>query len=119
MIISNLRKNVCTDEFLDKLYDITLEQIRKAMITGQNLIVRRLHYALNVIEKEHELIKVGVDTFVLREDIEYFIEKIENKRVKVVDLEFFPRETYEIVDRIAKEKQIFDNLWCLLTRQNY
>ena len=112
------KKNVCTDEFLNKLYDVTLEQVRKAMITGQNLVVRRLHYALNVIEKEHELVKVGIDTFVLREDIEYFIEKIENKRVKVVDLEFFPRDIpTEIVEKIAmlKEKQIFDNFYVVFT----
>lgn len=112
------KKNVCTDEFLNKLYDVTLEQVRKAMITGQNLVVRRLHYALNVIEKEHALVKLGIDTFVLREDIEYFIEKIENKRVKVVDLEFFPRDIpTEIVERIAmlKEHKIFDNFYVVFT----
>ena len=112
------KKNKCTDEFLNKLYEVTLEQIRKAMITGQNLIVRRLHFALGAIEREHELVKVGIDTFVLREDIDYFINKIVNKRVKVVDLEFFPRDIpTEIVDRIAmlKERKLFDNFYVVFT----
>lgn len=112
------KKNKCTDEFLDNLYDVTLKQLQKAMATGQNLVVRRLHYATSVIEKERELINNGIDVFVLREDIEYFIENIENKRVKVVDLEFFPREIPdEIVEKVAvlKEKNIFDNYYVVFT----
>lgn len=112
------KKNTCTDEFLNKLYDITMSQLRKAVVTGQNLMVRRLHYATAVIERERELVKNDIDVFVLREDIEYFIEKIENKRVKIVDLEFFPREIPdEIVEKVAKlkERNIFDNYYVVFT----
>lgn len=112
------KKNKCTDQFLSNLYDVTLKQLQKAMATGQNLVIRRLHYATSVIEKERELIKEGIDVFVLREDIEYFIEKIENKRVKIVDLEFYPREIPdEIVEKVhrLKEKNIFDNYYVVFT----
>ena len=112
------KKENCTDEFLDKAYEVTMKQVRKAMATGQNLMVRRLHYALSVIERERKLLVMGVDAFVLREDIEYFIDKIRNKRVKVVDLEFFPREVPdEIVEKVAKlkENKIFDNYYVVFT----
>lgn len=112
------KKNHSTDEFLNNLYDVTLKQLQKAMATGQNLMVRRLHYATAVIEKERMLLENDIDVFVLREDIEYFIENIENKRVKIVDLEFFPREIPdEIVEKVAvlKEKKIFDNYYVVFT----
>lgn len=112
------KKEVCTDQFLKNAYEVTMHQLRKAMATGQNLVVRRLHYTLSIIEREEKLLKLGIDTFVLREDIEYYIEKIQNKRVKVVELEYFPREIPdEITERIAllKEKDIFDNYYVVFT----
>lgn len=112
------KKNECTEEFLNNLYSVTLTQLQKAMVTGQDLIIRRLHYAVSVIEREHLLLKEGITAFVLREDIESFIESVQNKRVKVVDLEFFPREIPdEIVEKIKqlKDKNIFDNYYVVFT----
>lgn len=95
-------KEKMTDEFLDNLHKIITKQIGKAMVTGQNLQARRLAYSLGVIKKEHELVKRGVDVYVLRETIEKFINEVADKAVKVVDLEFYPRE---IPDAIFEKVQ--------------
>ena len=111
-------KEKMTDEFLDNLYKIIMKQIGKAMVTGQNLQTRRLAYSLGVIKREHDLVKRGLDVFVLRENIEKFINEVADKAVKVVDLEFYPRE---IPDAIAekvqklKEDKVFDNFYVLFT----
>ena len=112
------KKTVCTDEFLTNLYSVVLKQLQKAMATKQNLVVRRLHFMTQVIEKERELIKNGVEVFVLREDITDFIKNVAKKRVKIVELEFFPREIPdEIVEKIAmyNEKKLFDNYYVVFT----
>ena len=111
-------KEQMTDEFLDNLYKIIMKQIGKAMVTGQNLQARRLAYSLGVIKREHDLVKRGLDVYVLRESIEKFINEVADKAVKVVDLEFYPRE---IPDAIAekvqklKEDKVFDNFYVLFT----
>lgn len=111
-------KEKMTDEFLDNLHKIIMKQIGKAMVTGQNLQTRRLAYSLGVIKREHELVKRGLDVYVLRESIEKFINEVADKAVKVVDLEFYPRE---IPDAIAekvqrlKEDKVFDNFYVLFT----
>ena len=111
-------KEKMTDEFLDNLYKIITKQIGKAMVTGQNLQARRLAYSLGVIKKEHELVKRGVDVYVLRENIEKFINEVADKAVKVVDLEFYPREIpdaiFERVQELKKDK-VFDNYYVVFT----
>ena len=111
-------KEKMTDEILDNLYKIIMKQIGKSMVTGQNLQTRRLAYSLGVIKREHDLVKRGLDVYVLRESIEKFINEVADKAVKVVDLEFYPRE---IPDAIAekvqklKEDKVFDNFYVLFT----
>ena len=111
-------KEKMTDEFLDNLYKIIMKQIGKSMVTGQNLQTRRLAYSLGVIKREHDLVKRGLDVYVLRESIEKFINEVADKAVKVVDIEFYPRE---IPDAIAekvqklKEDKVFDNFYVLFT----
>ena len=67
-------KETMTDEFLDNLHKVITKQIGKAMVTGQTLQARRLAYTLGILSKEHELVKRGIDVYVLRENIEKFIK---------------------------------------------
>ena len=59
-------KEEMTDDFLDNLHKVITKQIGKAMVTGQNLQVRRLAYSLGTIKKEHEILKRGIKVYVLR-----------------------------------------------------
>lgn len=111
-------KEQMTDEFLDNLHQVIMKQISKAMITGQNLQVRKLAYSLGILKREHELLEQGINTFVLREHIEEFINNVADKACKVVDLEYYPREIpdeiFEQV-KILKEKKLFDNFYVVHT----
>lgn len=112
------KKEHMTDEFLKSLHGVVMKQLSKAMITGQNLQVRRLAYSLGVLEREHKLIELGLDTYVLRENIEEYIDTVADKAVKIIDLEFFPREIPdEIVERVQelKDLKIFDNYYVVYT----
>lgn len=115
--VKNMKEKM-TDEFLDNLHKVVTKQLSKALITGQNLQVRRLAYSLGIIKREHELIKQGIDVYVLRENIEEFINNVADKVVKVIDLEFYPREIPDaIFEKVKelKEKNIFDNYYVIYT----
>lgn len=112
------RKNEMTREYLGKLYGTILAEANKAKLTGQNMLLRRLAYSLDVLSKESSLVAQGIDTFVYREDIEKYIKSVANKVVKVIELEFFPRSIPdEIVDKIAKLKEagLFDRFYVVFT----
>lgn len=99
-------KKEMTDEFLDNLHNIVTKQIGKAMVTGQTLQARRLAYTLGTIKKEHELLKNDINVYVLRETIETFINDVADKAVKIVDLQFYPREIPdEIFEKVQKLKE--------------
>ena len=111
-------KREMTDEFLDSLHSVVTKQIGKAMVTGQTLQARRLAYTLGTIKKEHELLKNDISVYVLRETIEKYINEVADKAVKIVDLQFYPREIPdEIFQKVQKlkEKNLFDNYYVVFT----
>ena len=112
------KKHKVSDKFLQDFYTVVEEQMGKAMTVGQDSMIRKLAFVLKTTEKEHVLLEEGIDTFVYREDIEEFIQSVQNKVVKIIDLEFYPRTIPdEIVEKIAKlkEKKIFDNYYIVFT----
>lgn len=112
------KKQVCNDEFLDKFYNVIEEQLSKAVAIKQNAMVKKLAFTLKTVEKEHTLSKYGIDTFVYKDDIQEFIKMVENKVVKIIDLEFYPRtipdEVYEKLKELQDNK-VFDNYYVVFT----
>lgn len=112
------KKNKCTDEFLTDYLNIIEKELTKAMKLKQNFMVRRLAYATAIVPKERELIKQGVDVFVLREDIEEYIKEVADKAVKIIELEMYPRtipdEVYEKVTKL-QEQNLFDRFYIVYT----
>lgn len=105
-----------TDEALDKFYDSALVLMNKYSRTGQKIVLEKILFILDVIPKERELIKLGIDTFVYKEDINRFINKVENKDVKVIDLENFPRDIPdELLPIIESTRDIFDKFYIVFT----
>lgn len=110
------RKNHITDEDLQKVYDNCLELLSKYSITGQKKGMRKLMFHLECIEKEREIVKMGVDTFIYRDDIEEYIDKVAKDTVKIIELENYEREIPdEIVEMIARVKDKFDQLYVVFT----
>ena len=110
------RKRHITDEELTKVYDNCLELLNKYKITGQRKGIRKLLFHLECIEKEREIVKMGIDTFIYRDDIEEYIDTVAKDTVKIIELENYERELPdEIVDLIAKVKDKFDQLYIVFT----
>ena len=110
------RKHNITDEELVKVYDNCLELLNKYKITGQKNGMRKLMFHLECIEKEREIVKMGINTFIYRDDIEEYIDTVAKDTVKIIELENYEREIPdEIVEVIAATKDKFDQLYVVFT----
>lgn len=111
-------KHELTDEFLKNLYTNTEVLLKKSHALGQHKVCRKLLYSLEVLDKEKILYDSGFQTFVYRDDIEYYMDKVRDKAVKIITLQDYPRE---IPDAVAsrliflKEKGIFDEYYVVFT----
>ena len=100
------KKHKTDDDFLNKFQSVVELELAKAMKTNQNFVVRRLAYAMSIVSKERELLQQGINVYVLREDIEEYIKHVEDKVVKVIELEMYPRSIPdEVVEKVAKLKE--------------
>lgn len=114
-IIKN-KKNKINNNELQKIYDNCLILLNKYKITGQMKGMKKLIFHLETIEKEREIVKMGIDTFIYKDDIENYIDHISKDVVKIIELENYEREIPdEIVDIIAKTKDKFTQLYVLFT----
>lgn len=110
------RKQHITDEQLRAVYNNCLELLSKYKITGQTAGIKKLLFHLECIEKEREIVKIGVDTFVYRDDIEFYISEVASDVVKIIDIENYEREIPdEIVEIIGRVKDKFDQLYVVFT----
>lgn len=109
-------KNMLDDEKLKKMYENSITLFEKYKKTGQTSSMRKLIFYIETIQKEREILAAGIDTFVYTDDVSRFLEKVENKVVKIIELDKFPREIPdEIVDIIDKHGNKFDKLYVLFT----
>lgn len=110
------KKNKINDEQLNEIYNNCLVLLNKYKITGQTKAMKKLIFHLETIEKEREIVKLGIDTFIYRDDIEEYIDNISKDTVKIIELENYEREIPdEIVDAWAKVKDKFDKAYVVFT----
>lgn len=110
------RKHHITDAKLVKVYDNCLDLLNKYKITGQQKGMRKLMFHLECIEKEREIVKMGINTFIYRDDIEEYIDSVAKDTVKIIELENYEREIPdEIVEIVAAVKDKFDQLYIVFT----
>lgn len=110
------KKQNIQDRDLKKVYENCLTLLNKYTITGQVDAAKKLIFHLESIEKEREIVKKGIDTFVYLDDIKEFIEKVPDKSVKCIEMSRFEREIPdEIVLLIADVKPLFDEFFIVFT----
>lgn len=110
------KRNKITDRELLEIYDNCLQLLNKYKITGQTDAAKKIIFHLESIEKEREIIKFGINTFVYREDIEEFIEDVAEDVVKIIELERYEREIPdEIVGVLGDIKHLFDRFYVVFT----
>lgn len=116
--MKSLKKNI-TDKELDDIYDNCLELANKYNITGQMRALRKILFCMESIGKEKQLVDMGITTFIYRDDLDFYIDEVSkdaSKPIKIIELERYEREIPdEIVDVIAKTKDIFDEMYIVYT----
>lgn len=110
------KKAKITDGKLEKIYSNCLTLMKKYVATGQVKGAKKLMFHLETIEKEKEIVSLGIDTFIYKDDIEDYIDNVSNDVVKIIELENYEREIPdEIVDVIEATKDKFDQLYIIFT----
>lgn len=108
-------KNI-TDEELKDFMNGCLHLVEKYKTTGQTRIIQKLRFLVDCVDKERDIVKMGITSFVYREDIEQYIDNIARDVVKIIELENYPRDIPdEIVEVIAKTKDLFDQYYVVFT----
>lgn len=72
--------NTITDEELANFYNGSLLLVEKYKTTGQKRIIEKLRFLIDCVEKERDLVKIGINSFVYRDDIEEYIDNIADVR---------------------------------------
>lgn len=110
------RRKAITDEELLDIYDNCLKLLNKYKVTGQIDAAEKIIFHLEAIEKEREIVKYGLDTFVYKEDIEEFIGDVADEAVKIIELERYEREIPdEIVNTLEDIQHLFDRFYVVFT----
>lgn len=110
------RRKTFTDKELLDIYDNCLQLLNKYKITGQIDAAEKIIFHLEAIEKEREIIKTGLNTFVYREDVEEFIEEVADEAVKIIELERYEREIPdEVIVALEKVQHLFDRFYVVFT----
>ncbi len=114
-IVKSRKQNV-TDEMLLQVYDNCLSLLNKYKITGQTAGMKKLLFHLQCVEAEREIVRMGITTFIYRDDIEEYIDTIADDAVKIIEIEKYEREIPdEIVALIEQVKGKFSKLYVLFT----
>lgn len=102
------KKNTTNIESLDNLYKMLLEKIKKYELLGQTHALKKTLLYLNMVEAEMKIYEAGFRQFVLRTDIEKYIQSISDKSIAIIDLPHYHGEIPDDkMDIIIKAKEVF------------
>ena len=116
-LIKNKRVKM-NDAFLTMFKDIVKQEASKALAIGQNHMLKRLAFVYSTVNKERELLELGIDSYVLKDDIEEYIKTVKNKVVKIIELEYYPRVIpSDIAEKtmMLQQRGIFDAFYVVFT----
>lgn len=98
------------------ILDQTLTMMKKCKITGQTEMAKQLAYRANLALRELDAANKGFDIYVSRKDVEKYVDQIEKKSVKVIELRNYTREIPdEHIEKIEAAQNIFDELYIFFT----
>lgn len=107
-----------TDLQLDAIYKSALDMASKFKACGQVNALRKLVFIMDTIELEHKVLSLGVNTFIYKDDIDYYIDNFgsEQHPIKIIELSKYDREIPdEICEVVEKTKDLFTELYVLYT----
>lgn len=103
-------------EDLSKMYTVAESLMEKYKLFGQEKALKRLAFHIKTLLKEYDIINLGVDRFVYKNDITNYIDNVSKKPVKIIEMKNYPREIPdEMIDVVQKTKGLFDEFYVLFT----
>jgi len=113
--VKGLKEKLNNEEY-DIIIDTTCKMLNKAKLTGQTDMAKRLTSELELAIREVKVAKEGFDIFIPRKEVEKYIDAVEDKEIKIVELSKYEREIPdEVVDKIEKANELFDELYIVFT----
>ena len=109
-------KHQTTEDDIRVVLENCLVLLEKPKITGQAKMAKKIYEQAQILLREIDAVHGGFDTYVLQEDILYYIDKISKKEVKIIELENYTREIPDdVCDKLVAAKKYFDKFFILFT----
>ena len=89
------RKQTMTAAGLSQLYENCIALLEEYQRSGQIAAQKKLLFHIDNITREKKLLDLGIDTFVYKSDVDEFIHMVDNKVVKIVELDNYQRRIPE------------------------
>jgi hypothetical protein len=113
--LKGLKKKMSA-ESLDQLHDNAMILLNKYADVGQHKASAKLIFQIECIISEKQLLDLGIDTFVYRDDVEEYIDHIEKDVVKIMEIANYERDIPdEIAEAIKATRHIFTDYYIVFT----
>ena len=113
--VKGLKQKLNNEEY-DIIIDTTLKMLKKTKVTGQTAMAKELAHQLDLALRELDAAKDGFDIFVNRKDIERYIEDVEAKSIKIIELDKYERDIPDdVVEKLEKARKHFDEIYIVFT----
>lgn len=110
------RKQIMTEAGLSQLYENCLALLEEYNRSGQVAAQKKLLFHLDNLTREKKLLELGINTYVYKDDVDEFIHQVNDKVVKITELENYQRRIPAgIIERIEACKGIFDKMYVIYT----
>lgn len=113
--VKNLKQKLNKEEY-DIIIDTALTMLNKTKITGQTAMAKELAHQVDLALRELDAANDGFDIFVNRKDIERYIEKVEDKAIKIIELSKYERDIpNDILPKLEIARKHFDEIYIVFT----
>jgi quinol monooxygenase YgiN len=110
------KKQKINDKTLADIYDNCLALLAKYDRTNQHDAMRKLMFHIDTIEKERMALAAGIDTFVYLADVKKYVEKVQDRVVKIIEIERYEREIPDdVIEAYEKVKTVFNKFFVVFT----
>lgn len=114
-IIKSKKQNITNEDLLN-IYSNCEQLANKYVTTGQTSGLRKIIFYMETVAKEIEIVALGINTYIHRQDVEEYIDSISKDVVKIIELENYEREVPDdIIEMIENVKNKFTKLYVLFT----
>ena len=112
------KRNVAEREELQYLLDNAIKMMKRYLVTGQTSGAKKLYNFIKLCERELQVVDMGYNTYVTREILDHYINKVSKKAVCILELEEYERDLPDhVIDKLIplKASNVFDAYFVVFT----